>query len=138
VVLDESMFQLHSELGGADLDDEQMRGLASSAVGELGLRPARYVAHDTTRSGTRSPSISGLPCATAAISTRMPPEPSATAWPMFATHSTARSFSRGRVWGRRGSTFTGGATQLLIRTSPAISSTSNSARAASPISLATP
>ena len=47
-VLDEYLFQLHSETGGVDLDDEGLLGLAERAVDALSLRPARYVAHDNT------------------------------------------------------------------------------------------
>ena len=50
-VLDEYLFQLHSEVGGADLDDQGLLGLAERAVEALSLRPARYVAHDNAAGG---------------------------------------------------------------------------------------
>ncbi|WP_199224457.1 helicase-related protein [Serinibacter arcticus] len=48
-VLDEYAFQLHSELGGGELDDAGLASLASASVGAIEIRPARYVAHDATR-----------------------------------------------------------------------------------------
>lgn len=48
-VLDEYIFQLHSELGGGDLDEAGVADVAAAAVGALEIRPARYVAHDATR-----------------------------------------------------------------------------------------
>ena len=47
-VLDEYLFQLHSENGGAEVGDEELLALARRAVEAMTLRPARYVAHDTT------------------------------------------------------------------------------------------
>lgn len=47
-VLDEYLFQLHSENGGAEVGDDELLALARRAVEAMTLRPARYVAHDTT------------------------------------------------------------------------------------------
>ncbi|GAA1939078.1 helicase-related protein [Agromyces allii] len=45
-VLDEYLFQLHSEEGGGDLGDDGLLSLARRAVEALELRPARYLARD--------------------------------------------------------------------------------------------
>lgn len=47
-VLDEYVFQLHSELGGRELDDEQLLLLAEQLAGAVGIRRATYRAHETT------------------------------------------------------------------------------------------
>ena len=47
-VLDEYVFQLHSELGGRELDDEALLGLAEQVAGAIGIRRATYRAHETT------------------------------------------------------------------------------------------
>jgi hypothetical protein len=54
-VLDEYVFQLHSELGGGAVDDDALAQLASSAVTAMEIRPARYVAHDATRDRSEIP-----------------------------------------------------------------------------------
>lgn len=47
-VLDEYVFQLHSELGGRELDDESLLFLAEQVAGAIGIRRATYRAHETT------------------------------------------------------------------------------------------
>ncbi|MGW8592567.1 helicase-related protein [Dietzia sp. NPDC055877] len=47
-VLDEYVFQLHSELGGRELDDESLLFLAEQLAGAVGIRRATYRAHETT------------------------------------------------------------------------------------------
>ncbi|HBU41992.1 MAG TPA: hypothetical protein DEB57_03830 [Microbacterium sp.] len=47
-VMDEYLFQLVSEGGGAELDDDGLAALARRAVESMELRPARYVARDNT------------------------------------------------------------------------------------------
>lgn len=47
-VLDEYVFQLHSELGGRELDDESLLILAEQVAGAVGIRRATYRAHETT------------------------------------------------------------------------------------------
>ncbi|TPX02691.1 SWF/SNF helicase family protein, partial [Schumannella luteola] len=47
-VLDEYLFQLMSENGGAELGDAELLDLARRAVDALSLRPARYEARDVT------------------------------------------------------------------------------------------
>ena len=47
-VLDEYVFQLHSELGGRDIDDESLLFLAEQVAGAVGIRRATYRAHETT------------------------------------------------------------------------------------------
>lgn len=47
-VLDEYVFQLHSELGGRELDDESLLTLAEQVAGAIGIRRATYRAHETT------------------------------------------------------------------------------------------
>ena len=47
-VLDEYLYQLWSETGGADLDDAGLMDLVHRAVGAMSLRPARYEARDTS------------------------------------------------------------------------------------------
>lgn len=46
-VMDEYLYQLLSETGGGELDDEGLMALAQRAVASIELRPARYVARDT-------------------------------------------------------------------------------------------
>ncbi|MDN3495206.1 helicase-related protein [Planococcus sp. APC 4015] len=48
-VLDEYLFQLRSEHGGAPLEDEGLLSVATTASAAIGLRPARYAGHDATR-----------------------------------------------------------------------------------------
>lgn len=48
-VLDEYAFQLRSDLGGADLDDDALALLAARISSVLRLRPATYLGHDTGR-----------------------------------------------------------------------------------------
>jgi hypothetical protein len=47
-VLDEYLYQLWSETGGAELDDRGLLEVTRRAVGAMALRPARYEARDTT------------------------------------------------------------------------------------------
>lgn len=47
-VMDEYLYQLLSETGGGELDDNGLRSLARRAVEAIELRPARYVARDNT------------------------------------------------------------------------------------------
>lgn len=47
-VVDEYLFQLLSETGGAELDDEGLLDIAERAVAAMSLRPARYEARDTS------------------------------------------------------------------------------------------
>ena len=47
-VMDEYLYQLLSEAGGGELDDDGVKSLARRAVEAMELRPARYVARDTT------------------------------------------------------------------------------------------
>ncbi|WP_085370718.1 DEAD/DEAH box helicase [Leifsonia sp. NCR5] len=49
-VLDEYVFQLRSDLGGADIGDSQLLQIARHASEVLRLRPARYLGYDTTQS----------------------------------------------------------------------------------------
>jgi hypothetical protein len=48
-VLDEYLFQLHSEKGGVEVDNRLLFDIAIECANVLNLRPARYEAHDTTR-----------------------------------------------------------------------------------------
>ncbi|WP_396659483.1 helicase-related protein [Microbacterium sp.] len=48
-VLDEYLFQLRSERGGARLDDAGLLGAATTAAEAMGLRPARYIGHEARR-----------------------------------------------------------------------------------------
>lgn len=48
-VLDEYLFQLRSELGGVEIDDDALLRLAHQVSDVMRLRPARYQAHDTTQ-----------------------------------------------------------------------------------------
>lgn len=48
-VLDEYLFQLRSEHGGSPLDDEGLMTVASTAAAAMGLQPASYTGHDSTR-----------------------------------------------------------------------------------------
>lgn len=48
-VLDEYLYQLRSDLGGAQVDDATLMHLARHTSEVLRIRPARYQAHDTTR-----------------------------------------------------------------------------------------
>jgi len=54
-VLDEYLFQLHSETGGKNLDDDGLRALVGRAVEALGLRRATYTAHDPALGNTAVP-----------------------------------------------------------------------------------
>ena len=45
-VLDEYLFQLHSESSGKDLDDDDLLAIAAQAVDAMGLRRATYLGHD--------------------------------------------------------------------------------------------
>lgn len=47
-VMDEYLYQLLSETGGGDLDDEALGALARRTVESMELRPARYVARDNS------------------------------------------------------------------------------------------
>ncbi|MCB1273309.1 MAG: hypothetical protein KDB25_02795 [Leucobacter sp.] len=47
-VLDEYLFQLRSDLGGKEIDDDALLELARTVEAAIALRPATYVAHDTT------------------------------------------------------------------------------------------
>lgn len=47
-VMDEYLYQLLSETGGGELDDDGLRSVARRAVEAIELRPARYVARDNT------------------------------------------------------------------------------------------
>ncbi len=47
-VLDEYLYQLWSETGGAELDDAGLLEVARRAAGAMSLRPARYEARDTS------------------------------------------------------------------------------------------
>ena len=47
-VMDEYMYQLLSETGGGDLDDDALTSLARRTVESMELRPARYVARDNS------------------------------------------------------------------------------------------
>lgn len=48
-VLDEYLFQLRSELGGGEMDDDALLRLAHQVSDVIRLRPARYLAHDNTQ-----------------------------------------------------------------------------------------
>jgi len=56
-VLDEYLYQLLSETGGAELDDTGLMDLAHRAVGVMSLRPARYEARDTSRDRAEIPLV---------------------------------------------------------------------------------
>jgi hypothetical protein len=47
-VLDEYLFQLRSEHGGAPLDDASLSSVAEIAAAAIGIRPAPYLGHDAT------------------------------------------------------------------------------------------
>lgn len=47
-VLDEYLFQLWSEIGGGDVDDDALMELVRRATDAMGLRSARYEAHEAT------------------------------------------------------------------------------------------
>lgn len=48
-VLDEYLFQLRSEHGGAPLDDDGLAAVAETAAAAMSIRPAPYLGHDATR-----------------------------------------------------------------------------------------
>lgn len=48
-VLDEYLFQLRSEHGGAPLDDDGLAEVAATAAAAMSIRPAAYLGHDASR-----------------------------------------------------------------------------------------
>ncbi|NLS10236.1 DEAD/DEAH box helicase [Nesterenkonia sp. MY13] len=54
-VLDEYLFQLWCETGQAEMDDEKLIALGQEVAAALGLRPARYVAHEADLERTQLP-----------------------------------------------------------------------------------
>ncbi|WP_344677068.1 helicase-related protein [Tessaracoccus defluvii] len=54
-VVDEYLFQLRSELGGREVDDAALELIVTRFDGAVSLRPARYVAHDTSAAREQIP-----------------------------------------------------------------------------------